>query len=161
MQRILISLAGLSDEGYIVVGNKFELSMMNCEALTFVVAQLHAFKVVQGYQCLGNALLWKRPNTCFLTIFVFSFLSSFLFPFCYRNIISELCKKVIDRKDICKVLIRHNFQLLKTRETSQQPPCDRYFDGLSKIPYKSFLSISDCTGRPISLLNAYWAFLGF
>ena len=57
MQRILISLAGLSDEGYIVVRNKFELSMMNCEALTFVVAQLHALKVVQGYQCLGNALL--------------------------------------------------------------------------------------------------------
>ena len=37
--------------------NRFELSMMNCEALTFVVAQLHALKVVQGYQCLGNALL--------------------------------------------------------------------------------------------------------
>ena len=97
-----------------MVGNKFELSMMNCEALTFVVAQLHAFKVVQGYQCLGIPLL-KATQHLFLNHFVFSFPSSSLFPFCYRNIISELCKKVIDRKDICKVLIRHNFQLISQR----------------------------------------------
>ena len=60
---------------------------------------------------------WKCPalkatQYLFPKHFVFSFLSSTLFLFCYRNIISELGKKVIDRKDICKVLIRHNFQLI-------------------------------------------------
>ena len=47
--------------------------------------------------------------------FVTFILSSLLFLFCYRNIITEVYKKVIVRKDICKVLIRHNFQLIDGR----------------------------------------------
>ena len=67
---------------------------------------------------------WKCPalkatQYLFLNHFVFSFLSSTWFLFCYRNIISELCKKVIDRKDICKVLIRHNFQLIAQTDSAR------------------------------------------
>ena len=52
--------------------------------------------------------LFPKHFVIFISFILFCF-------FCYRNIIPELRKKVIARKDICKTPIRHNFQLIAQR----------------------------------------------
>ena len=47
-------------------------SVMNCEALAFVAAQLHAAKCVQRYKCSEIAQALKESHICLLVSFVIS-----------------------------------------------------------------------------------------
>ena len=62
-------------------------SVMYCEALAFVAAQLHAAKCVQRYKCSEIAQALKESHICLLVSFVISGSS-------YINSLFQICRRL-------------------------------------------------------------------
>ena len=97
---------------------------MNCEALAFVAAQLHAAKCVQRYKCSEIAQALKESHICLLVSFVISWSS-------YINSLFQIVRRLnwIVREDLngitwmCTVkTIRHSFHLIITTR-KDHPSC--------------------------------------